>query len=956
MKLGIRLQLLLLFGLLLLTGASIITLDEISQYRTRQAQHVLKDQSLAGLRRIMAVSDAYGMGIVDTVFKVRQGSMGWQQAQSLIGAAVVRIDLHWAELLKLPRTAQQEELFAQTATARVDADRAIEKLRGVLLHEDADALARFADTDLYAVIDPVTTRLRYLSDLLMIETEAVVREDVERTFTVSLARLGISLLTLTVIVLIGRRLLQNVYQGVESLVQLAHDMRERRFDAEPRYLPRGELGEVVDAFLVMRTEVRRYAHELQVTLESNDEVRRWLQERDLFQRSLLSAAQTAILSVDAAGRYTHVNPFAEKLLGYRAEQLIGAATPDRLHDRDELDAVAAELAGSGEAHGDWRLFLSLAEQRRPAREWTLVRADGSRVPVLLGVSAMTSSSGELVGLLFVATDLTDIKQLENELRLSESRAREASRAKSAFLAAMSHEIRTPMIGVTGMVEVLGHTRLDEEQRRALNVIQHSADSLLQIIGDILDFSKIEAGRMDLSPVTVSLHALLTATVYTFTGAASSKGLTLDYQIDASVARAHRVDAGRLRQILGNFLSNALKFTERGSIRLGLRLLDDDDGEQQRLEFTVTDTGIGISAAACQRLFEPFTQAEADTTRRYGGTGLGLAISRRLAELMGGEIALDSEPGVGTTARLRLALPLGNVEDIDGGEAFEALRADAFTPRPLPEPADAEREGSLLLLVDDHPTNRQVIARQLALAGFVCDTAEDGEQGLAQWLSGRYALVLTDVHMPKKDGYELARAIRQIEARDGLRRTPIVAVTAAAMKGEAERCLAAGMDDYLTKPVTVGLLLERLRLWLPHLAPAASTAAVAASDGLPQADRPPPLDPRVLADISAGDPAVERDVLFDFMDTTRQDIDALQRIQGGGDAPGVGRQAHKIKGAARLVGAVELAAAAEALETAGRAGELGRLRALQPDLSTAYERLRLHLAQRYPLADGEPLAG
>jgi two-component system, NarL family, sensor histidine kinase EvgS len=940
-RLGTRLQLLLLFALLLATGVGLLLLDEYSRHRTQQAQNELKDEALQGLRRIMAVSEAYGGDIVDAVNKRRYGQISWPQARGAVAAAVMRIDLHWAALLNLPRSEQQQGLFEQIGQARAEADRGIEQLRTILQDEDDAALAQFADSRLYPLIEPVTTRLRYLSDLLMIHAEQVVRDDVARSDRIGLLRILLSLGSLSVVALAGWALARNIHQGLGSLLQLSHQMRQRNFDVEPRHRPGGELGEVIDAFLLMRTEVRRYAHELQVTLESNDEVRRWLQERDIFQRSLLSAAQTAILSIDTDGHYTHVNPFAERLLGYRADQLIGIASPDRLHDREQLAEVARELGvtGLGSAAG-WRLFLTLAEQQQPAREWSLIRADGSRLAALIGVSSMASSSGELRGLLFVATDLTAIKQLEHELRASEQRAREASQAKSAFLAAMSHEIRTPMIGVTGMVEVLGHTRLDPDQQRILAVIQHSADNLLQIIGDILDFSKIEAGRMDLAPLTVDLRRLLAASVYNFTGAASSKGLQLGYEIDPGLGEAHRVDPVRLRQILGNFLSNAIKFTARGSITVRLHALGRAAGSEQ-LEFSVADTGIGVSEAARQRLFQPFAQAEADTTRRYGGTGLGLAICRRLAELMGGQVEMQSEPGAGTTMRLQLALPLASAEQIEAGADPEPARRP-FAPRPLPSLAEAEAERSLVLLVDDHPTNRQVIVRQLALAGFVCETAEDGRDGLQRWISGRYALVLSDIHMPEMDGYQMTRAIRAIEARDGRPHTPILALTAAAMKGEAERCLAAGMDDYMSKPVTVALLLERLRRWLPHL-PAAGYRPAAAA--LPQTDQPPPIDPAVLLDVCGADLAAQRELLQDFLASTGVDLDRLQQLQRDAGPVEIGRQAHRIKGAARLVGALELAAAAEALECAASAEDLAGLHALQAELPTVFERLRLYLEQR-----------
>lgn len=952
LRLSIRLQLLAMFGVLLVASMGVLVLDEISQTRTREALDHLKTQSLEGLRRSVAVSDAYGVDVIDTVFKLRNNLMSWEQAQSIVERATLRIELHWKVLLMLDRTPEQQQLLSEAAQARVDADRAVDRLRDILEAQDLPALGRFAEVDMYPAIDPLATRLRHLADLELIRAEIMVRQDVARMQQASAVRFAISTLTLLLVALVGRNIVRNIYRGVESLVRLANAMRRRQFDEEPRHQPRGELGEVVSAFVDMRDEVQKYEAELNASLEDIQRVQRALQERDLFQRSLLSAARIAILAFDSKARFTHVNPFAEELLGYRAEELIGqfaaaegaegAERLPRLIDQSEVETLAHELtvALDRPIPANWRALMAMAEAGWPPREFTMRRKDGSAVPVLVAVSIISDDQGRLIGLLSVATDLTVIKRLEVELRASEQQANEASRAKSAFLAAMSHEIRTPIIGVTGMVEVLSHTRMDVEQRRALNVIQHSAESLLQIIGDILDFSKIEAGRLDLSPTTVSLRKLVTAVSYNFMDAASGKGLMLTIEIDDGLGRAHIIDPIRLRQILANFVSNALKFTERGSIRIGVRALESDENDQ-RVEISVSDTGIGISEEAQTRLFQPFVQAEADTSRRYGGTGLGLTICRRLADLMGGTVSMQSTAGVGTRTKLVLLLARGKVEDIVGGEGFEPLRVPAFQPRQLPSILEAEHQRSLVLLVDDHPTNRLVLARQLGLAGFACETAEDGEQGLALWRESRFALVLTDVHMPKMDGYDLTRAIRADEHVSKAQRTPIIAITAAAMKGESERCIEAGMDDFLTKPVTIPILLDRLQHWLPHLL----NGVADPSPGVAAATALPILDPSVLAEISGGSADVERDVLTDFVTTTRGDLLLLLKAQAAGDAARVSREAHKMKGAGRLVGALALSATAGVVEDAARSGDIAGCAAGAQALKQAFEQLETVRHQR-----------
>jgi signal transduction histidine kinase/HPt (histidine-containing phosphotransfer) domain-containing protein/ActR/RegA family two-component response regulator len=961
---GIRHQLWALFGLFLLTGATVLAIDEIAQQRSRASLEQMKDQSLQRMRLLTAVSEGYAGGVVDTTFKARNFLITWHEGVARVDAARRAIDGSWRQLQTLPRTPEQAALFAQAGAARVRADAAAATLRGILAREDIRALGRFADTELYPAVDPVTTRLQQLSDAAMHQAQALVQEDIARGRMASALRIGLSLLALLVAALAGQRILRNAYRGVESLTRLALRMREHDYTAEPRYRPSGELGEVMDAFLAMRGDVRRTEHELTEQLARNERTRTELVLRESLQRLLLDAAPVAIVALNSEGRYFLFNPGAERLFGYRAGEFIGRDAPmlDRVGDfapalmvPGGFAAMAAHWKERGGAPmpEDWRLLRALAEQGIAPVEVPMLHRDGHAVHSLLALAPLPDERHGGNGLLAVAADLTRIKQLEAELRASESRAREANEAKSAFLAAMSHEIRTPMIGVTGMVEILAHTRLDAEQRRALNVIQSSAQSLLQIIGDILDFSKIEAGRMQLSPAATDLGKVARGVVANFSGSASSKGLVLGCSVDPALAPAYWADALRLRQVLGNFLSNAIKFTERGGIDLALELHGRGDG-RDLVCFRVTDSGIGVSKEAQARLFQPFVQAEGDTTRRFGGTGLGLAICRRLAELMGGEVTMESEPGRGTTMRLLVPLQPAPAEEVESDALDAIAEAGAgLVLRRLPSVAEAEAERSLVLLVDDHPTNRTVIARQLALAGYACETADDGAQGLAAWRSGRYALVLSDVHMPHMDGYQMARAIRTLEAKEGRGgHTPIVALTAATLKGEVERCLEAGMDDYLAKPVAIPVLAATLRRWLPHVdaPPLASDAPVpspAPAGGLPQLQRPPPFDEQVLQSLTGGNEEELHALLADYLASTREDLAGLEAARAAGDLPAMTRQAHKLKGAARIVGALELAGAAERLEAAARAGDWGAVAPLATDVATAGERLQLYMAGRWP---------
>jgi len=958
---GIRHQLWALFGLFLLTGASVLAIDEFAQQRSRVSLEQMKDQSLQRMRLLNAVSEGYATGVIDTTFKARNFLITWHEGVARVDAARDAIDRNWRRLETLPRTPEQRALFEQAGAARARADAAAAGLRAILQREDIGELGHFADTELYPAVDPVTTRLQKLSDAAMRQAETLVQQDIARGRMASVLRIGLSLLALLVAALAGQRILRNAYRGVESLTRLALRMREHDYAAEPRYRPSGELGEVMDAFLAMRDDVRGTETELTEQLARNERTRSELVLRESLQRSLLDAAPVAIVALSSEGRYFLFNQGAERLFGHRSEDFIGRDAPmsDRVGDfapplmvPTGFAAMAALLKerGGADMPADWRLLRALAETGIAPAEVPMLHRDGHAVHALLALATLPDARRGGNGLLAVAADLTRIKQLEEDLRASESRAREANEAKSAFLAAMSHEIRTPMIGVTGMVEILAHTRLDPEQRRSLNVIQSSAQSLLQIIGDILDFSKIEAGRLELSLAATDLARVARGVAANFSGSASSKGLVLACSVDPQLGDAYWADALRLRQVLGNFVSNAIKFTERGRIDIAIELERREDG-RDLVCFRVSDTGIGVGKEAQARLFQPFVQAEGDTTRRFGGTGLGLAICRRLAELMGGEATMESEPGRGTTMRLRVPLQPAPADEV-GDEAIATPAAAPLVPRRLPNVVEAEAEHSLILLVDDHPTNRMVIARQLALAGYATEAVEDGAQGLAAWRSGRFALVLSDVHMPHMDGYQMARAIRTLEAKEGRGgHTPIVALTAATLKGEVERCLDAGMDDYLAKPVAIPVLTATLQRWLPHTT-AQATAQDASSplspaESLPQLHRPPPFDENVLAALTGGNDADLRALLDDYLASTREDLAGLEAARAAGDLPAITRQAHKLKGAARTVGAEELAASAERLEAAGRDEDWSAVPPLVADVATAGERLQLYVADRWP---------
>jgi PAS domain S-box-containing protein len=659
------------------------------------------------------------------------------------------------------------------------------------------------------------------------------------------------------------------------------------------------------------------------------------------QGAALTAAANAILITDGSGQVEWVNPAFTRLSGYESEEAIGRNVRDLVKSSEQAPEVYRDLWETIRSGATWH-----GEIINRKKDGSLYHEDQAITPVL-------DEQGRVLHYIAIKQDVTARRRAEEDLRVSQAalaayqnhledvirerttelvaarqEAERLSRVKGDFISNMSHELRTPMNAVIGLTELCLQSDPAPRQRDYLSKIQTAADMLLTIINDILDFSKIEAGKMQIEHIPTHLTDLLGKLHALFSDRAREKGLDLRFRIQPGTPFCFVGDPLRLGQVLINLVGNAIKFTEKGSVTVSVAPGSTADGKLD-LCFSVNDTGLGMTPEQISSLFQAFSQADTSTTRRFGGTGLGLVISSELVSLMGGRMEVESEPGQGSSFRFIApfaSLPESRCESLaalaPGSELTEILR------------------GKRILLVEDNEMNQQVASEIMARAGMAIRIVDDGQKAVSEVSSRPYDLVLMDIQMPVMDGLAATRAIR---ALPDLRQLPIIAMTAHASQEEKERCLAAGMNDFLTKPFVPALLFQVLAR---HLDPGLPAGPDRLDNGDPAPARERSgLDHPMGLMHCAGSENHYRRLLAHFQAKEGDILERLRQALDGDKADTGRRLAHSLKGMAGTLGAHALRRQAQEIEQLLReAGPAETLPALLGEADEEMERVLREISE------------
>ncbi|MFA9438770.1 PAS domain S-box protein [Uliginosibacterium sp. sgz301328] len=629
-----------------------------------------------------------------------------------------------------------------------------------------------------------------------------------------------------------------------------------------------------------------------------------------FMESLIEAIPNPIYVKDLAGRYIAFNRAYERFFNVKRDDWLGRTTAELF-----VDPLVARQ------HHDKDMAL-LATGGMQSFESHIATHTGVEIDALYQKSLFFQADGRAAGILGCITDISERKRFVQELLQAKETAELANQAKSDFLANMSHEIRTPMNAIIGMTHLTLDTDLTTEQREYLSLVHSSAEALLAIINDVLDFSKIEAGHMHFEQLPFNLEDSCTATVHTLRARAQEKHLDMDLSVAPEIPPLISGDPYRLRQVLLNLLANALKFTEHGEVHLSVEMLE-HRADNVLLRFAVSDTGIGIPIEKQTIIFDAFSQADSSTTRRFGGTGLGLAICARLVSAMGGRIWVESEPGQGSTFYFTARFVTATGSSV----AAETAPHTAVSAGPSVSLS--------LLLAEDNPVNQTLAQRMLAKLGHEVTIVGNGRDALDARRTGpAFDAILMDVQMPIMSGIEATLAIRELEHDEGMAHMPIIAMTAHAMHGDRERCLDAGMDGYLAKPILVAQLADELARVVPR---AVRTPIMSANHAHEPTTDDRPFDREWMLQQIGGDVRLMHEVAGVFVTDSERIEKTLRKALAETDFDTLYATAHTAKGAVGNFGARSTVAAAIALERAAKAHEAESLETL---VSALLERLSL----------------